>query len=106
MTSLGECVVRAAEAAWILVNGNSSCPSWRSMSATIWTMVNSSSTRRILAISTSLIECFPAGQETFRVANAGYIPFQDSHWPGVGPEQARLEPGQNLCHSQGCLGSL
>src|SRR5271154_239130 len=50
MTSSGELLVKAAMAALPLVNGKTSWPSCRSKSATICTMVNSSSTKRTLAM--------------------------------------------------------
>src|SRR5215470_16467510 len=56
MTTSGVWALSAANAAGLLVNGKTSCPSLRSNSATIWTMVSSSSTRTTRAIATRLVE--------------------------------------------------
>src|SRR5581483_8304272 len=56
MTNSGVCASSAARASLELVTGKTSCPSARSISVTICTMVNSSSTRSTFAIEGRLME--------------------------------------------------
>src|SRR5712692_5477640 len=63
MTSSGECSVKALMAAWPLLKGKTSCPSRRSNSETICTMVRSSSTNKTLAIGEKLKQSQGVKQE-------------------------------------------
>src|SRR5437762_9672800 len=56
ITNSGERLLTASKAAWPLVNGKTSCPSLRSNSATICTIVASSSTKSTRAMRRKLMQ--------------------------------------------------
>src|SRR5689334_2152985 len=66
MTSSGQRSVSAVMAAWPLLKGSTSCPSRRSNSETICTMVRSSSTNKTLAIGEKLRQSNGGGQGKWR----------------------------------------
>src|SRR5436190_9561417 len=90
MTSSGATVSIASEAALPLVKGTTSCPSARSSSVTIWTIVTSSSASNTLAIAQKLNRSGHAEQVRFAPGWRGNEPL----FPGRIDDFRHLEDGQ------------